>query len=115
MDRHAVCHSFEDVEFHLGHVRPKHSFDIIWHYEELRCPGTDDVVDERLSRMDEGEALTGHYIAKMSFAPMAERLLAFRRLGVIFWPRLMPVAEQLLGEGQLVMPQEPDADCLCAG
>ena len=32
------------------------------------------------------------------------------------FPRaLWTVAEQLLGEGQLVMPQEPDADGLCAG
>lgn len=85
-------------EAKLALVRACPLFDIIWHYEELRCPGTDDVVDERLSRMDEGEALTGHYIAKMSFAPMAERLLAFRRLGVSFWPRLMPVAEQLLDD-----------------
>merc|ERR1719238_222436 len=56
-------------EAKLALVRACPLFDIIWHYEELRCPGTDDVVDERLSRMDESEALTGHYITRSCGAP----------------------------------------------
>jgi len=49
--------------------------DVIWHYEEMRSSLTDSIVDERLAQMEEGQPLEGHFTSKLSFAPIAERLL----------------------------------------
>jgi len=74
--------------------------DVIWHYEELRsvASNTDSVVEERLRATLPLGGLSSRVGDVSNFAKIVERLLTFRRMGVSFWGRLMPLAERLLEE-----------------
>lgn len=68
--------------------------DALWFYEELHCTASASAIEQRL---ESGECLCGKSNANF-FGKLVERLLLFRRLGVTFWPRLLPHAEALLAE-----------------
>ena len=66
--------------------------DALWFYEEINCAQAAAAIEQRLAA---GEDLSGKASAN-HFGKLVERLLLFRRLGVAFWPHLLPHAERLL-------------------
>eukprot|EP00316_Scyphosphaera_apsteinii_P000727 CAMPEP_0119318884 /NCGR_PEP_ID=MMETSP1333-20130426/47898_1 /TAXON_ID=418940 /ORGANISM="Scyphosphaera apsteinii, Strain RCC1455" /LENGTH=559 /DNA_ID=CAMNT_0007325185 /DNA_START=54 /DNA_END=1734 /DNA_ORIENTATION=- len=69
--------------------------DALWHYEELASAEAERAISARL---DKGESLAGGHLSTDNFAKLLDRLLIFRKRGVSFWPKLMPLAEQMLEE-----------------
>lgn len=75
--------------------------DLLWHYEEIggtRASDRQPLDDAISARLAAGESLDDGACGTDNFAKLLERLLVFRKLRAPFWPKLMPIAEQLLGE-----------------
>eukprot|EP01090_Pellita_catalonica_P017627 TRINITY_DN5360_c0_g1_i1.p1 TRINITY_DN5360_c0_g1~~TRINITY_DN5360_c0_g1_i1.p1 ORF type:complete len:447 (-),score=59.53 TRINITY_DN5360_c0_g1_i1:30-1370(-) len=69
---------------------------IIWYYEDLKAPGVDDIVRDRLLDGD---------LPTLTIGKLLQRLLDLKEKGSTFYPMLIPFADRMLQS--LSLPLEP--------
>lgn len=83
----------EETKAVLAEVAPLE--DMLWYYEEVACPGTDQALRRRL---ENGEAIAADGHAKANYGKLMERLLLLKKRQAPFWRLLLPHAEARMAE-----------------